>query len=227
MIDPGHGGDDAGGKGAGGAVEKDVVLEIARRLKTALESRLGVRVLLTRDGDDGVSIDRRTALANNNKAGLFISLHANTSSRPALGGVQVFSLDLSNYRTQAQALQDSRRVVPLVGGGSRVIDPMPWDLAQIPFADESASFGGLLVQRFAERGVPLAPTPAVLAPLRALVGANMPAVLIELGFLSNSDDEKRLGNADAVGNMIEAMVAAVTDARRGLSGEPAGRGGGV
>jgi N-acetylmuramoyl-L-alanine amidase len=227
VIDPGHGGDDAGGKGAGGAVEKDVVLEIARRLKTALESRLGVRVLLTRDGDDGLSIDRRTALANNNKAGLFISLHANTSARPTLAGVQVFSLDLSNYRTQAQALQDSRRVVPLVGGGSRVIDPMPWDLAQIPFADESASFGGLLVQRFAERSVPLAPTPAVLAPLRALVGANMPAVLIELGFLSNADDEKRLGNAEALSNMIEAMVAAVTDARRGLSGEPAGRGGGV
>jgi N-acetylmuramoyl-L-alanine amidase len=227
VIDPGHGGDDAGAKGSGGAVEKDVVLQIARRLKAALEGRLGVRVLMTRDGDEALSIDRRTALANNNKADLFISLHANRSARAGLRGVQVFSLDLSNYRAQAQNLQDSRRMVPLVGGGSRAIDPMPWDLAQIPFADESAAFGGLLVQRFAERSVPLAQTPTVLAPLRALVGANMPAVLIELGFLSNADDEKRLGDGDATGAMVEAIVAAVTDARRGLPGEPAGRGGGL
>jgi N-acetylmuramoyl-L-alanine amidase len=227
VIDPGHGGDDTGGKGAGGAVEKDVVLQVARRLKAALEGRLGVRVLLTRDGDEALSIDRRTALANNNKADLFISLHANRSARPGLRGAQVFSLDLSNYRAQAQGVQESRRMVPLVGGGSRFIDPMPWDLAQIPYADESASFGGLLIQRFAERSIPMAPTPAVLAPLRALVGANMPAVLIELGFLSNADDEKRLGDADAMGTMIEAIVAAVTDARRGLPGEGAGRGGGL
>lgn len=226
VIDPGHGGDDAGTKGAGGAVEKDVVLQISRRLKTALESGLGVRVLLTRDSDDALPIDRRTAFANNNKADLFISLHANASRRADLRGLQVFSLDLSNYRTQAQARQDSRRSVPLVGGGSRVIDPMPWDLAQIPFADESASFGGLLIQRFAERGIALAPAPAMLAPLRALVGANMPAVLIELGFLSNADDERLFGDADATTKLVEALVAAVGDARRGLQGDGAGRGGG-
>ncbi len=226
VIDPGHGGDDAGTKGAAGSVEKDVVLQISRRLKTALESGLGVRVLLTRDSDDALPIDRRTAFANNNKADLFISIHANASRRSSLRGVQVFSLDLSNYRTQAQVQQDSRRAVPLVGGGSRIIDPMPWDLAQIPFADESASFGGLLIQRFAERGVPLAPSPAVLAPLRALVGANMPAVLIELGFLSNADDEKLFGDAEATGKLVDAVVAAVSDARRGLQGDAAGRGGG-
>ena len=222
VIDPGHGGDDTGAKGSGSVVEKDLVLQIARRLKAALEGRLGLRVLLTRDGDDAVSSDRRTALANNNKADLFISLHANASARSTLRGVQIFSLDLSNYRAQAQVSQDSRRAVPLVGGGSRVIDPMPWDLAQIPFADESASFGGLLVQRFAEKSVPLAPSPTVLAPLRALVGANMPAVLIELGFLSNADDQKLLGDTAATDGIIDAIVLAVTDARRGLQGGPGG-----
>ena len=80
-IDPGHGGDDEGAKGANGVREKDLTLAVARRLRKVLESRLGVRVLLTRDDDRNVPIDERAALANNNKADLFVSLHANASTR--------------------------------------------------------------------------------------------------------------------------------------------------
>ena len=82
-IDPGHGGDDEGVKGAGGTKEKDLTLAVARRVKAAIEARLGIRVLLTRDDDRNVPLDERTAMANNNKADLFISLHANASLRPA------------------------------------------------------------------------------------------------------------------------------------------------
>src|SRR5207247_11213690 len=78
-IDPGHGGDDEGVKGGDGVKEKDVTLAVARKLKAALESKLGVRVLLTRDDDRNVRIDDRTAVANNGKAGIFLSLHANAS----------------------------------------------------------------------------------------------------------------------------------------------------
>src|SRR5204863_6418640 len=81
-VDPGHGGDDEGVKGAAGAKEKDLTLSVARRLKAALEGRLGIRIILTRDDDRNVPIDERTAVANNNKADLFISLHANGSMRP-------------------------------------------------------------------------------------------------------------------------------------------------
>ena len=81
-IDAGHGGEDQGAKGRGGMKEKDLTLAVARRLKAALENRLGIRVLLTRDEDKNVPIDERTALANNNKADVLVSLHANASLRP-------------------------------------------------------------------------------------------------------------------------------------------------
>src|SRR5207244_2902907 len=77
VIDPGHGGEDEGVKGAGGTKEKDLVLAVARRLKAAIEGRLGVRVVLTREDDHNVALVNRAAIANNSKAALFISLHAN------------------------------------------------------------------------------------------------------------------------------------------------------
>src|SRR6185436_4314173 len=85
-IDPGHGGNDEGVHGTNGAKEKDLVLAVSRRAKAAIESRLGVRVLLTREDDRNVPIDERTAIGNNNKADLFVSIHANASLRPATAG---------------------------------------------------------------------------------------------------------------------------------------------
>jgi N-acetylmuramoyl-L-alanine amidase len=77
VLDPGHGGTEDGVRGASGTVEKDVTLGVARKLKAMLEGRLGVRVMLTRDGDSSVTLDDRAALANNNKADVFVSIHAN------------------------------------------------------------------------------------------------------------------------------------------------------
>ena len=89
-IDPGHGGDDEGVHGANGAKEKDLALAVARRAKGAIEARLGIRVLLTRDDDRNVPIDERTSIANNNKADLFVSLHANASVRKTTSGLAIF-----------------------------------------------------------------------------------------------------------------------------------------
>jgi len=225
VIDPGHGGEDAGVKGAGGTEEKALTLLFARRLRASLEARMGVRVLLTRDSDDNVAIDRRTSFANNNKADLFLSLHANSSVRPAVRGAQMYTLDLSSYPQQTGLVEARRRTVPVLGGGTRTLDPMPWDLAQLPFAGEAATLAGMLVQQFGERRVPLHVKPAVTAPMRVLVGANMPAVLIELGFLSNAADEKALTTADSQGALIDGIVAAITEVRRGIpAAEPRGGG---
>jgi N-acetylmuramoyl-L-alanine amidase len=182
-------------------------------------------VLLTRDNDDNVPVDRRTSFANNNKADLFLSLHANSSTRPVVRGAQMYTLDLSSYPQQAGLVEARRRTVPVLGGGTRVLDPMPWDLAQLPFAGEAAALAGILVQEFGERKVPLSSKPAVTAPMRVLAGANMPAVLIELGFLSNADDEKALTNADSQSAIIEGIVAAISEVRRGIPAAEA-RGGG-
>lgn len=219
VIDPGHGGDDEGARGASGAKEKDIALQIARRLKATIESRWGLRVLMTREGDENVPVDKRTATANNNKADLFLSIHANASVRPNVRGAQVVTLSLDEYKDRALQ-QTSRPPVAIIGGGTRSIDPVPWDTAQIPFAQRSAALAAALVQHLGEKSVPLHPRPLEQAPLRVLVGANMPAVLIEMGFLTNGEDEAGLGNADRQAAIVEAILATISELRGGSSPEP-------
>src|SRR5262249_17734000 len=89
-LDPGHGGADEGVKGPSGVKEKDLTLAVARRVKAAVEARLGIRVVLTRDDDRDLQPDDRTSVANNNKAELVISLHANASLRAAAAGASIY-----------------------------------------------------------------------------------------------------------------------------------------
>jgi len=220
VIDPGHGGDDEGARGAGGPKEKDIALQVSRRLKAAIESRWGLRVLLTREGDENVPVDKRTATANNNKADLFLSIHANASVRPNVRGAQVLTLSLDEYKDRALQ-QTARPPVPVIGGGTRAIDPVPWDTAQIPFAQRSAGLAAALVQHLGEKEVPLHPRPLTQAPLRVLVGANMPAVLIEMGFLTNNEDEAVLTNPDRQAAIVEAILATISELRSGSTFVPA------
>jgi N-acetylmuramoyl-L-alanine amidase len=211
VLDPGHGGDDPGVHGPGGTLEKDVVLQIARRAKAAIESRLSLRVLLTREGDDNVPVDKRTAFANNQRGDVFISLHANASIRPSVRGAEVLSLGLDEYKTRANGVGGGDRV-PVVGGTQRVIQAVPWELAQMPFVGRSSTFATSVLRHLAEQNVAVfnrAPEPA---PLVGLAGVNMPAVLIEAGFLSNPDDERAL-SGDLANSIIEAIVAALAELR--------------
>ncbi len=221
VLDPGHGGDDAGETGAGGTKEKDITLIVARRLKAAIEGRLGLRVLLTREGDDTVSMDRRTEIANNNKADAFISLHANGSIRPGVRGTQIFTPFVTAAGGTGTDANARLPTVPVVGGGSRVIESVPWDVAQRPFVDQSTSLGAVLARQLAEHNVPLFARPAVQAPMRVLTSAHMPAVLLELAFLSNADDEKLLANSDWQSSVIEGVLAALGEIRRGIPAGPA------
>jgi N-acetylmuramoyl-L-alanine amidase len=206
VIDAGHGGDDIGAKGAKGTLEKNVTMSVARRLKGSLEARLGVRVLLTRDGDQAVAPDQRAALANNNKADLFISLHANASVRPAVSGAEVFYLNLEGYGDQGQrASQAAAEALPVVGGGSREIEITPWELAQARYIGESAIFAKAMEGALRAR-VPMSPRALQQAPFRVLVGANMPAVLVEMGFLTNAQQEQQLASDDHQNLLVQALV---------------------
>ncbi len=216
VVDPGHGGDDTGAKGARGTVEKDLVLALAQRLKAGIESRFGFRVLLTRERDENVPVDRRTSLANNNKADLFVSLHANASVRAEAKGAQVMALKLEDYRGRADANRPTDPPVPVVGGGTRSIDAMPWDLAQLPYAEASATLAAIAARHLTDRGVMLFTRPVVTLPLRSLVGANMPAILLEVGFLTNAEDERMLTDQERSGAIIEALLGAIHDVRRGV-----------
>ena len=215
VLDAGHGGPDIGTVGADGTKEKDVTLQMARRVKAAIEGRLSLRVLLTRDSDDDVTLDRRTELANNNKADLFVSFHTNWSTQPAAHGAQIYSLGIESYREQMAAAESQKRTVPTIGGGMRVIEPVPWEMAQLPFADESAAVAASIVRFFGERHVPLFVKPVAQAPMRVLMGANMPAVLIELGFMSNAEDQKAMANADWQAGIVDGVLATLSDLRRG------------
>jgi N-acetylmuramoyl-L-alanine amidase len=209
VIDAGHGGDDVGAKGAQGTLEKNVTLSVARRLKAAVETRLGVRVLLTRDGDQLVAPDQRAALANNNKADLFISLHANASLRPGVMGAEVFYLNLEGYGDKAQrAAQGSADALPVVGGGSREIEITPWELAQARHIDQSGLFAKAIEGALRER-VPMNPRALQQAPFRVLVGANMPAVLVELGFLTNAQQEQQLASDEHQNALVQALVEGI------------------
>ena len=209
VIDPGHGGDDAGSRGPDGALEKDITLGVAQRLRAVLESRLGLRVILTRERDATVDLDARAAIANNNGADLFISLHANASTRPAATGAEVFYLGIDEYGAEAQALADSDvQPLPVVGGGSRRIDPVLWEMAQIVYVDRSALLAGI-VDAELRRRVVMSPRPVQQAPFRVLVGANMPAVLIELGSLAAPENELRLTSAPFQEAVADALLASI------------------
>ena len=216
VIDPGHGGDvdvegvrGPGARGPAGTFEKHITLTVARLLKSALEARLGVRALLTREDDRTVYLDERAAYANNNKADLFISLHLNASVSQKPSGAEVFFLSLDGYSPEARRVaQMEGAVLPTATGGDRTIEMMLWEMAQLQHLEQSAVVAGLVEQTLRAR-VKMSPRAIQQAPFRVLVGANMPAVLVELGFISNPEEEKLLGSHAYQLRLVDALVDAV------------------
>ncbi len=209
-IDAGHGGESRGATGPGGSAEKDITLSVARRLRAALESRLGVRIVMTRDDDRDVSIENRTALANNNKADVFLSLHANASFRPEVKGATVYVAAFNEADLASAGLTPER--LPVFGGGLRNIEVVPWNLAQIPHREQSDRLAQAVADTLNGR-VSLAPRPIEHAPLRVLESANMPAVLLEMGYLTNADQEQALAGTDAQNAIAQALVDAIVKFR--------------
>jgi N-acetylmuramoyl-L-alanine amidase len=220
VIDPGHGGDDIGVKGPGGALEKDVTLGVARRVKAAIEGRLGMRVLLTHEEGARVDADGRAAIANNNKADLFISLHANGSPRAASRGAVIYTLSLDRVGEDARRQsQQDRTVLPVFGGGSREVALVEWELAQAAHLDGSNAFAGIVDQKL--RTTAGLPTVVLQrAPMRNLAGTNMPAVLIEMGYLSNAEEEKLLASGEFQNGIALALAEAVAAFRDHVEQQP-------
>lgn len=209
VIDPGHGGDEDGATGARGTLEKTLTLAVARRLKIGLETRLGARVLLTRDDDRTLPLDERAAFANNNKADVFVSLHANASLRRTATGAEVFYLSLDRADEEARRVAESEGVaMPVFGGGTREIDVILWEMAQTRHLVQSAELAKAIEGQL-RTSVPMGPRPIQQAPFRVLVGANMPAVLVELGYLTNSEQESALASVPFQTRLAQAIAEAV------------------
>jgi len=220
-IDAGHGGEDTGAKGTGGTAEKTITLAVARRLKAAIESRLGLRVVMTRDDDRRLVVTDRTAVANNNKADLFLSLHANASFRPAVSGAVIYVASFDEQAERAGFTAPER--LPAYGGGFRDLELVPWNLAQLRYRDQSEALAGLVAEQFRDR-VPLAERNVDHAPLRVLESANMPAILVEIGYLTNAAQETQLANPDFQNTVAQGLVDAIVRFRDVASqSEGAGR----
>jgi N-acetylmuramoyl-L-alanine amidase len=223
VVDPGHGGDQDGALSPSGVKEKDVVLQIARRLRPKLE-QLGAKVVLTRTGDIGVPLTTRAAVANGLKADLFVSIHLNSMAtaegRRVSSGVETYflSADASDANAAAAAARENADRMagePLPDPG----DPVAGILQDL---EESASLAGSSRLAYAlhdrlvaglgseDRGVKQ-------APFYVLAGARMPAVLLEVGFISNGTESQRLTSAahqEKIAGAIAAGVGAWREAER-------------
>jgi N-acetylmuramoyl-L-alanine amidase len=210
VIDAGHGGDEPGAIGAGGTEEKDLALRMSQRLRTEFLGRAGFRVVLTREDDRRLTLDDRAAVANGGAAEVFIAVHANASPSPLTRGVEVFSARGVGDGTRGSVPDDRVALLPVVGGTPRRVHALRWDVAQAPHEDRSAA----LAQRLGERlkdVAPFGPRRVSRAPLRVLAAVNAPAVLVELGYLSNATDEEALGREEHLAALATAIVDGVGD----------------
>ncbi len=213
VVDPGHGGVETGAIGPDGVDEKDLTLVLARDLEARLTQRLPVRVVLTRTDDSKLPLDSRTAIANQNKADLFISLHLNSSLGAGAHGAETYFLSSQATDTRAASAadtenQDAAAPAPDNGQETQDLQMILWDLAQSHHLAESQRFAGM-VQAELNQALDLKDRGVKQAPFRVLMGAAMPAVLVELGFISNPEEEAKLQNPAYRADLIDALVRAI------------------
>ena len=227
VIDAGHGGHDEGATGPSGLREKDLVLDVSRRLAKKLAQR-GIRIVMTRSGDRFLSLEERTSVANDARGDLFLSIHANASPSRRPRGIETYfaSLD-ATAATDDDARATARRENEAFGESAQRferVDPLAailGSLIETQHLQESSEFAKLAQHELVEigrarsRGVKQ-------APFVVLLGVQMPASLVEIGFLSNPDEEKGLRRAarrEEIASALDAAIGAFAaryDARRGV-----------
>ena len=217
VVDAGHGGHDTGTIAPNGLMEKDLALDVALRLGKLLESRMGAEVVYTRDDDTFIPLETRTAIANQNQADLFISIHANSSSDPSARGIETYYL---NFTTSADALEVAARENAVSEKSIHELQDLVKKIALKDKIEESREFAvdvqqalysGLANRGLRNRGVKK-------APFIVLIGANMPSILAEISFVSNPADAKRLKTPDYRQKIAESLYRGTAKYVSGLSG---------
>ena len=215
VIDPGHGGIETGAKGKFGALEKDITLAIGLKLKAIIERNMAFRVFMTRDQDTNVSLENRSALANNHKADLFISIHANGSPRKNSHGSETYFLSQNATDEESRRLAYMENTSGALEGrieedGKDDIKLILWDLAQTAYLKQSSQLAERIQAGLnallgtANRGVKQ-------APFKVLTGAACPAVLVETAFISNPEEEKALGTEAFQDSIAQAIYMSLVE----------------
>jgi N-acetylmuramoyl-L-alanine amidase len=218
VIDPGHGGHDQGTEGPKGLLEKDLVLDIAMRVGKLIESRMGAEVIYTRTDDTFIPLEARTALANEKKADLFLSIHANNSPLPRIAGVETY---YRNMTTSKDALDVAARENATATRSIADLEDLLHKVMMGDKVEESKEFAGRVQQAlyaFSARNFPGAKDRGVKkAPFVVLAGAKSPSVLVEIGFLSNAKEEALLKKPDYRQKLAEALFRGVSRYGESLS----------
>jgi N-acetylmuramoyl-L-alanine amidase len=223
VLDAGHGGDDHGAEGPAGLREKDLVLDLARRVKARLDGR--VRVVLTRDGDVYVPLVDRTAIANRARGDLFVSIHANAATARRARGVETFFVALEASDEAARLLAERENAAFREATPAAPEDPLTSILGDLAAADqmrESDEFARIAHKEVAGLDASVPSRGVKQAPFVVLMGVEMPAALIEVGFITNPQDEREMGTEAHRDRIADALARSILtfaerfDARRGV-----------
>jgi N-acetylmuramoyl-L-alanine amidase len=213
VIDPGHGGHDTGTIGPTGLMEKDLCLDVALRLGKIIQQRLpGAEIIYTRSDDTFIPLEERTNIANQAKADLFISIHANSSHDHAARGVETYYL---NLKGSPEAMEVAARENASSDEGVHDLEDMVKKIAQNEKIDESKEFAEDIQDSLAKRIQKASRAEknrgVRKAPFVVLIGADMPSILTEISFLSNPADEKLLKQPEYRQRVAEGLYQGVAD----------------
>jgi N-acetylmuramoyl-L-alanine amidase len=211
VVDAGHGGHDTGTIGPNGLREKDLVLDVALRLGKLLEDRLGADVVYTRDDDTFVPLETRTAIANQQQADLFISIHANSSNDESARGVETYYL---NFTSSRDALEVAARENAVSEKSIHELQDLVKKITLKEKIDESRELASdvesSLAAGLSSKSTAMRNRGVKKAPFIVLIGANMPSILAEISFLSNPGDEKRLQTAEYRQKIAESLYKGIS-----------------
>jgi N-acetylmuramoyl-L-alanine amidase len=220
-LDPGHGGIDPGALGVNGVQEKSVVITVARELQAQLQAGGRYRVMLTRAADTYVALRERVAKAEHVKAELFLSIHADSHPDRDVRGASIYTLSEEASDREAAALAQRENGGPLTAQGSTAVARTLVAMAQRGTGNDSRKFADTVVSTFAKSGVRLLPRTHREAGFAVLTSPDIPAALVELGYLSNPQDSKlltvrqhQMALARALRASIDAHFATVSATRK-------------
>jgi N-acetylmuramoyl-L-alanine amidase len=219
VIDPGHGGHDTGTIGPDGLLEKDLVVDVGRRLGKLLDTRMGAEVVYTRKDDTFIPLETRTAIANQEQADLFVSIHANSSRDPNARGVETYYL---NFTSSTDALEVAARENAVSEKSIHELGDLVKKIALKEKIEESHEFASnvqeALHSGLATKNSGIRNRGVKKAPFIVLIGANMPSILAEISFVSNPSDERKLQTPEYRQRIAESLYRGIAKYVSGLSG---------
>ena len=218
VIDAGHGGKDPGAVGYRGTKEKDIALDVAKRLEKKLAKNMSVKIVMTRDEDIFLRLSERTKIANESNGSLFISIHTNAAEDRRASGFETFLIGQNKNEAAVRVAARENAVLELEGSTGKKLtdeDLIKATIAQSAFASKSEQFASL-VQKEIKKRVQSKDRGVKQAGFYVLMGASMPNVLVELGFISNPSEEKKLRSPQYRDQLATAIYRAVEQYQKTL-----------